>query len=280
MQLRLCPLIILLLTPTAAIAAVTQSVESDRYAVRWLEAVRRPERGEYDHQFEVHDRDRDRRHLLSIALDEREIENLFLFEDRLIVQAWDHADVFTIVDLERLETIDRCRGFSAAVSPERSFIAYRQFYPRSVNPRRLREQVLIYDLSKSPRENRMTERQREREELSQYLCGLAIYPEESVEVQTYDFSVPEQDVSYVTSLIRWFDRTQIIFTEWRMSGNYLVIVDIGDGVSKPEIRRMRFLPQISELLGVGEIRVFDSHVELEILKELPGMEGRTVVVPR
>jgi hypothetical protein len=79
-------------------------------------------------------------------------------EDRIVVfgNSGAYGTNISIVDMEKAVLVDTFLVYDPRLSPNRRWIAYRKFYPRQ-SDLRPSDEYLLYDLSKSPHQNRPSE---------------------------------------------------------------------------------------------------------------------------
>lgn len=176
-----------------------------------------------------------------------------LYQDRLLLEIGSHRSEILIVNLRTGEVIDTIWGLRGigALSKNGRFMAYVEHIPRRDYGKPYREVLLIYDLERSPVENRLD---------SQYVSdpmasGIPVFPEENVEQKNYDYTVERwEQESFFFSPFLWLEDDRIFFVEWRHPGvNYLIRIDLTKGIRQPEITRRRIEPCLSEDI-TGPIR--------------------------
>jgi hypothetical protein len=158
-------------------------------------------------------------------------------------RAWE----VVVFDLAKRQEID---WFACAV-PQRlstNWIVYVEWYPDHVGEPR--EVVLIYDLTKSPMENRLPGARATRIPApimdTSVAVGLPVYPEWNVRNRSYRNVVenPSEGETIISTISSaWFvllPRDRLVFAARRgwdfpNSWNYLVIVDLSSGLSAPLI---------------------------------------------
>ena len=176
------------------------------------------------------------------------VEQSFVVEDKLVVtgeagRTWEVA----IFDLAKRQEIDR---FACAL-PQRisaNWIAYVEWYPDHITYAEPREVVLIYDLTKSPVENRLPGVRFTPPSIpdTPTAVGLPVYPEWNVRNRSYRNMVEnpsEGEAIMKTTWAAWcvlLPRDRLVFAAARgpdfpRSWNFLVVVDMSRGLNNPVI---------------------------------------------
>ena len=175
------------------------------------------------------------------------VSNLSIFQGKLIVvgeEANLHSPVTTLIDLKNREEADSLIGFGITVSPTGRFLSYRKFYPpQTAEPPVMSDLVLVYDLADSADGNRMRGEDAYRNDPIGRLTevGHPIYPESNAGKKHYRVWVPEENKRHaiIPNGFFWLDHDRkIAFGDQIGEEDYLVVVDLSNGLTHPVIHRM------------------------------------------
>jgi len=173
--------------------------------------------------------------------------NLSIFQGKLIVlgeEANLHSSVTTLIDLKNREEADSFIGFGNTLSPTGRFLIYRKFYPpQTAEPAVMSDLVLVYDLADSADGNRMRGEDAYRNDPIGRLTevGHPIYPESNAGKKHYRVWVPEENKRHaiIPNGFFWFDHDRkTAFGDRIGDEDYLVVVDLSNGLAHPVIHRM------------------------------------------
>jgi hypothetical protein len=173
--------------------------------------------------------------------------SLSIFQGKLIVMGEEanlHSPVTTLIDLKNREEADSFIGFGNTLSPTGRFLIYRKFYPpQTAEPAVMSDLVLVYDLADSAGGNRMRGEDAYRNDPIGRLTevGHPIYPENNAGKKHYRVWVPEVNKRHaiIPNGFFWFDHDRkIAFGDQIGDEDYLVVVDLLNGLAHPVIHRM------------------------------------------
>jgi hypothetical protein len=173
--------------------------------------------------------------------------SLSIIQGKLIVMGEEanlHSPVTTLIDLKNREEADSFIGFGNTLSPTGRFLIYRKFYPtQTAEPPVMSDLVLVYDLSDSANENRMRGEDAYRNDPIGRLIevGHPIYPEINAGKKHYRVWVPDENKRHtiIPNGFFWFDHDRKVAFGDQIGGeNYLVVVDLSNGLARPVIHRM------------------------------------------
>jgi hypothetical protein len=167
---------------------------------------------------------------------------LYLFEnDRLVIKGgWKQrpgTSRIHIVDVSKNELIDEFTCLSPVLSPTGRFWVYQKHKYAHGIPVEQPTIVLIYDMKKSPSENRLTEM--DTTQRHRFNAGLPIYPQAYVEAKKYVLQgqwEKGRENPHVRSPFLWSDdEKQILFLSSYKEQAYLIRIDLSAGFEKPKI---------------------------------------------
>jgi len=173
--------------------------------------------------------------------------NLSVFQGKLIVMGEEadlHSSVTTLIDMNNREEVDSLIGFGNTLSQTGQFLIYRKFYPpETAEPPVMSDLVLVYDLADSADGNRMRGEDAYRNDPIGRLTevGHPIYPESNAGKKHYRVWVPEENKRHaiIPNGFFWFDHDRkIAFGDRIGDVDYLVVVDLSNGLTHPVIHRM------------------------------------------
>jgi hypothetical protein len=155
--------------------------------------------------------------------------NFRFFSDRrlLILGSGKFGDV-AIVDPWTGEIIDHPEGCRVEVSPDARYLAIDRDCP---NGQAWTDTVyLIYDVARSPAENRLQPSSMDGGRRS-FGLGIPVYPPENATSQKLHLALTEADAHQRAAGIglRWASATQLVFVDYFQGKNYLAVVDLRDG---------------------------------------------------
>lgn len=142
-----------------------------------------------------------------------------------------------IVDAKRNELVDEFWCYEPVLSPSKRFWIYEKFYPPYGLPAERTSVVLLYDMEKSPLENRLpvegyTEWPKEQ-------VGLPVYPEPYVKARAYVLVEQQQQNPFWYHLCSPFlwsaDANDVVFLCTHQKQTYILRVNISAGIDKPKI---------------------------------------------
>lgn len=174
--------------------------------------------------------------------------NLSIFQGKLIIMGEEanlHSPVTTLIDLKNREEADSFIGFGNTLSTTGRFLIYRKFYPpQTAEPPVMSDLVLVYDLADSADGNRMRGEDAYRNDPIGRLTevGHPIYPESYAGKKHYRVWVPEENKRHaiIPNGFFWFDHDlKIAFGDRTGDEDYLVVVDLSNGLTHPVIHRMQ-----------------------------------------
>jgi len=169
----------------------------------------------------------------------RSIKSIYPLRNNLLIIFGNlkRAEIVFIVNLWKGQLIDEFWCYDPVLSPSEHYLVYEKFYPYHGLPGSQTTVVLLYDLQKSPSENRIPVEGYTSWPESQ--VGLPVYPEPYVKAQAY--VLPEQQLENpnwysLTSPFLWHqDSNDIVFLCNHEGQTNIARVNISDGVKKPKI---------------------------------------------
>jgi len=160
--------------------------------------------------------------------------------------------ILSIVDLNDLSVLDTLWATrELAVSSSSKFLVYLS-YSSAFTPSDFSPVVLLYDLAKTAKENRLGE------DVTVENGGRPIFPPENVQVESYSPLLAEGRIGYTSPFLWSIDDTKIVFfylfdetrDEPRRKTNFLAVVDISDGVENSRVKRKRI--DLEEYVDLSE----------------------------
>lgn len=257
-----------------AAAESSTRLESERYQVSLVEDGECCPR---QMRFAVSDRSAGTTIELHVSGRIQALRGLHLYGDRLVVEGelpWGGTNLL-IANLRSGQQEERIWTYDFALSASGRFLVYRTHYPRAVAPPGRRSILLVYDLARSPEENRDGERE-------DYPCanqGLPVFPEKNAFQR--DYCIAGADDRIWASPPSWSpDEERIAFFEctadWERCS--LVLVDVGDFSRPPRIWRQ--LLDLSPYLRREGLHQYTGQpgdpVHLSV-RSLGWKDGRTIV---
>ncbi|HUK55320.1 MAG TPA: hypothetical protein VLY20_01525 [Nitrospiria bacterium] len=175
------------------------------------------------------------------------VSNLSIFQGKLIILGEEenlHSPITTLMDLKNRGEIDSFIGFGSAQSQTGRFLCYRKFYPpETAEPPAMSDLVLVYDLADSADGNRARGEEAYRNDPIGRLTevGHPIYPENNAGKKHYRVWVPDENKRHaiIPNGFFWFDQDRkIAFGDRVGDEDYLVVVDLSGGLTRPLIHKM------------------------------------------
>lgn len=207
------------------------------------------------------------------------ISQIKIFEAKLIVfgeEAALHSSIITLIGLHDGKEIDSMAGFGTTMSETGRYLSYRKFYPlQTADPPVKSDLVLIYDLSDSPDGNRLRGEAAYRNDPIGRLIevGHPVYPETNASKKNYRVWIRDEKGRHtiIPKGFFWFDDDRKIAFGDQVGGeNYLVVIDISNGLDKPIIHKkwINILPLLRP-----EDRQDDSLINEAKRLSLEGIQG-------
>ena len=217
-------------------------VESERYVVSLLPSEG-AESKENSRKFVFTVRDKRTQSEMSIQMKNRtdRVEKLSIIDDELVIFGLISSygmDVVTLFDLSHRTEKDSFLGYAVELSDTKRYLIYNEWYPRITDARASSAVLLVYDLQTSPAENRVgsPEQGEIRSEV-----GHPIFPEENAQKQIYRFWIEDEQNRHGVGpwgKYLWLDRdTKVIFLDRHAGEEWLVLVDLSQGLDKVKIRK-------------------------------------------
>ena len=169
----------------------------------------------------------------------RAIEKLYLFENnKLVVHGnLERADIIYIVDCETNNVVDMFWCYNPVLAPLNRFWVYENFYPYHGLKSIQTTVVLVYDMKRTPLENRVPVKGYT--EWPEVQVGLPIYPKPYVEAKAYVLPRQQQENPFWylrESPFLWSqDANDVVFLCNHQEQTYIVRVNISAGINKPKI---------------------------------------------
>lgn len=169
----------------------------------------------------------------------RSIQKLYLFENnKLVVHGnLERADIIYVVDCETDNVVDMFWCYGPVLSPSKRFWAYEKFYPYHGLKSIQTTVVLVYDMERTPLENRVPVQGYT--EWPKVQVGLPIYPGPYVEGKAYLLPRQQQENPFWylrSSPLLWSaNATDVVFLCNHEKQTYIVRVNISAGVERPNI---------------------------------------------
>ncbi|MBN1551523.1 hypothetical protein JW979_08640 [bacterium] len=214
-------------------------------------------------QFEVH-------------ADTNAISELKIYKSTLIIQGKLNygGESITRVNLETHKVEDAMWTYSPVFSSDNRFVVYVGHYPRSVPKNTFTTDIVrIYDFAKTPLENRVNPARG----LQPRYCGIPVFPEGNARKKDEEFFVydPNAIRNSVSPHFLWLENTRkiLFITRDRSTGeyaNFLIMIDLHDGIMTPRILRKRVDSSLSEGFR-------DGITEPIVIKEITETEDTIVI---
>ncbi len=234
------------------------SAESDKYAIELVQDEDLEE-GRRRFVFDVSNKVSRKDSEIKLENMITEVVSLNVVKDRMIVfgGVQNAGSAVAIVDLLENEVIDVILCYRPRFSETKNYLIYEKFYPRFAPPEVRSDLILIYDLSKSPLDNRVGVMAKEYElfkkkggrigilkniGLSEDV-GYPIYPPENVEKKTYFVWVESEKLRHFVfpkGEYHWFNQEKLIVMLDKHDGEYwVVLVDIAKGLDNVETNKIK-----------------------------------------
>jgi len=169
----------------------------------------------------------------------RSIKNLHLFENnKLVVHGnLERADIIYVVECKAHKVLDMFWCYDPLLIPSNRFWVYEKFYPYHGLKSIQSTVVLVYDMDRTPLENRVPVEGYT--EWPKVQVGLPIYPKPYVDAKTYVLPRQQQENPFWylrSSPFLWSaDGNDVVFLCNHEKQTYIVRVNISAGVDKPRI---------------------------------------------
>jgi len=169
----------------------------------------------------------------------RSIEKLYLFEnDKLVVHGkLKQADIIYVIDCKTRKVVGMFWCYDPVLSPSKRFWTYEKFYPYHGLKSIQTTVVLVYDMQRTPLENRVPVKGYT--EWPKVQVGLPIYPRPYVEAKAYVLLRQQQKEPpwYLRSspLLWSTNATDVVFLCNHEKVTYVVRVNVAAGIEKPKI---------------------------------------------
>ena len=142
-----------------------------------------------------------------------------------------------IVDLEKNKLVDEFWCYEPVLSPSKRFWIYEKFYPPYGLPAERTSVVLVYDMKKSPLENRVPVEGYAKWPKEQ--VGLPVYPEPYVKARAYvllEQQEPEWKAYGISFPFLWSrDEKSVVFLSSHQKQTHIIRVGLTAGVEQPKI---------------------------------------------
>ncbi len=181
------------------------------------------------------------------------IERLDISEKQLIVFGYvgnNIASGVTLIDLEGKKETDFIICYRPQLSDTKRYLIYEKFYPRFAPAEAKSSLILVYDLEKDPRDNRIEKKYKNIIGKSRRICdpeylsastnaGFPVFPKRNAKEQTYFVWEPSLKrrnhvLTYLKHLWLEYDN-KIMFVNQIREEYQLISADISDGLSKVRI---------------------------------------------
>jgi hypothetical protein len=182
-----------------------------------------------------------------------EIKELRIYRDSLIIWgtlSYTGGDSITRVNLQTYEVEDEFWTYHPVFSSDNRFVVYVGHYPRSIPKNTYTTDIVkVYDFDKTPLENRVNPERG----LQPRYCGIPVFPEKNTRKKNEEFFVYDSNAirNSVSPPFLWLEKTRkmLFITRDRSTGeyaNFLIVLDLQDGVMNPRILRKRVDSSLSE----------------------------------
>jgi hypothetical protein len=142
-----------------------------------------------------------------------------------------------IINMKDCTLIDQFFCYDPVLSPSERFWVYEKYYPPHGSQAIQTTVVLVYDMEKSPLENRLPVEGYT--ELPEEQVGLPVYPEPYVKVKKYMLLEEQENNPFwytMSSPFLWSsDSNDVVFLCNHQKNTYCVRVNIGSGIELPKI---------------------------------------------
>lgn len=228
-------------TVTAQDSPLIGEVQNEKYLARLI-SREPPSPGTVDFRwtFSVKDKSTHTESFIQMQNMTDELQELVLVNNLLVVlgHIQRFADSATLFDLNSQKEKDFIMGYGYVmeISATKRYLIYNQFRPRWTDPGGISDVILLYDLYKSPFENRIG---LEAQKLNAWEVGHPIYPEENLRKQAYrEWIEDEQDRHIVGLWDLWLEGDrQVVLTDRHNEALWLVLVDLSEGLKQARIRK-------------------------------------------
>jgi len=179
-----------------------------------------------------------------------QVRKLDIYQDKLVVygSVESKASGLTVVDLQRGEELDFMLGYHPQRSSTGRYVIYRKFYPRFSPPEVQSDLVLIYDLARSPNENRLGGESSPvglrvgspEHLLASERVGYPIYPLANVRDRSYQVWVekPAQRHLVVGGFLWGQQDERVLFVDRQEGKDSVVVVDLSGGLERPKVAKL------------------------------------------
>lgn len=197
--------------------------------------------------FSVIDKVNDRRYPIYLDNVTSKVNEIRISKGKMVVfgeEATLHFAVTTVINLENRQEIDSFIGFGSTLSETGRFLSFRKFYPpETAEPATMSDLVLVYDLNDSANENRLRGEDAYKHDPMGRLVevGHPIYPEGHAGKKNYRVWVRDENRRHtvIPNGFFWLDHDhKIAFGDQIGGENYLIVVDLSDGLTRPLIHKV------------------------------------------
>jgi hypothetical protein len=177
------------------------------------------------------------------------VKDIQVVGDRLVVfgeEPTARASVITFFHLKTGQVVDTLLAYDYSLSKTGRYLAYRKFYPAQSDPPSTSALILLYDLQADPSENRLKPEKRLDPFDQMVEVGHPVYPEWNVSRKSYRVWVQDHHQRHhlISKRFAWFDEDRkLVFGEQVGDQNFLVVLDLSNGITGPEIYRMPIEPK-------------------------------------
>jgi len=232
---------------TAASSLRIIEIENDLYKISISEKkIISSTTDQFKFVFSIYDKTTKRSYFIEMKNLTTDIQKFNIYKDKIIVFGYvgsNISDSVTIIDLKSNKELDFILCYKPQLSETSRYLGFKKFYPRFSPNEVQSDLVLIYDLEKSPSDNRVDEKFKKirREEINiaspEYTVlsenvGHPIYPSENVESQTYFVWIDSLEERHlITSSFLWLGQDDnILFIDQYKSKKWIVLIDISNGL--------------------------------------------------
>ena len=228
----------LLVLPLASSDAATPkpdplcSLNDSRYRV---ELVREGPCCPNELEFLVEEKESGRTHALHFKTRINRVRWMRILDDsRLLVvgRFQPGSNVLLLNDLKQEPAPEEIWSYGHQFSPSKRLIVYATHYSTTAPPEAQRSILLLYQLARSPAQNRVGEPAA----LDVSNAGIPIFPERNAAERSYDPSLEPKHV-YLSPFLWSPDEDKIVFFESFDGSYHLVTVDLSRGLDSPRIAR-------------------------------------------
>jgi len=157
-----------------------------------------------------------------------------------------------IYDVASGKLVDQFWCYGAVGSPDGRRIATVRFHP--VHVASPESQYRVYDLARSPEQNRPSYRESEKAEVpDMWNAGVAIYPLSAHEIDRDNFDVPEDKAHQAVAHFSWSpDGRELAWIDGQGSRATLIVVDTSGGVEPGRVVVHRApVPRLDDLCSLS-----------------------------